>query len=325
MQIDIRLLTAADAAQLVRCFERCYGETYPNESFYDAQIISDRVARGALKSVVAVAGDGTVVGHTGLTVRDPAASVTEAGNTVVDPQWRGEGILARMGSALADLCRQSGFVGYVHYPTTAHTVMQKRSVGNGGTETGVMLGYVPAETDYRQFDRRPGRIAATIVYQPFAPAPPLRIYVPDRYAMLLGRLYGQLGLRRERLSSTALLSPTSVAARTHLQRRGLTHIHVEQVGADLGTVVRQMLDANDGEVAHVDLPLDEPGVDRAVSELAQLGFTYCGLLPGFGRSDVLRLQRLRDQPPAVFDPELANPDARSLLAFINAERAQPGA
>ena len=125
MDIEIRPLTATDAPQLVRCFERCYGSTYPNETFYDPESIVALLDTGKLKSVVAVCADGTIVGHTGLTLNNPDAGVAEAGNTVVDPEYRGAGILGEMGSALAQLCRSCGFAGYVHYPTAAHDVIAR--------------------------------------------------------------------------------------------------------------------------------------------------------------------------------------------------------
>ena len=274
---------------------------------------------GKLKSVVAVCADGTIVGHTGLTLNNPDAGVAEAGNTVVDPEYRGAGILGEMGSALAQLCRSCAFVGYVHYPTAAHDVMQRRSVTNGGVETGVMLGYVPAETDYRAIDQSSGRIAATIAYQPLVEARSLRIYVPHRYEMLLGRLYGQMGLRRERLQPSTQPRAHSDATSTHSSRRSLLNVAVERSGADLAAVVQRSIKKASAQIAHVDLTLDDPGIDQAVNELAALGFVYCGMLPDFARSDILRLQWLGQQPPSVFAPELANSGAREILAIINAE------
>jgi hypothetical protein len=324
LDFEIRQLAAGDAKQLGRCFERCYGRTYSNETFYDPVALADLITRGGLRSVIAVAADGNIVGHTGLTIRSPDATVCEAGNTVVDPDWRGAGVLGRMGGALSELCQQSGFVGYVHYPTTAHDVMQKRSVSSGGVETGVMLGYIPADTDYRDIDQGSGRIAATIAYQPISDhpidMPPVSIYVPQRYEMMLGRLYGQTGLRRERLRSPGQPRQSTDVGSVYNPKRGLLSLQIRLAGADLTATIEESMAAAPAEITHVDLCLDEPGIDQAVNDLADLGFVYCGLLPGFASSDVLRLQRLRDQPPGVFAPELANPVARSILAFIDSER-----
>jgi len=321
--VEIRSLTTADAQPLVNCFERCYGDTYPNDSFHDPAAIAELVRSGTLRSVVAVAADGRIVGHTGLTLRHPAATVTEAGNTVVDPEFRGAGILGRMGTVLADICTASGFVGYVHYPTAAHDVMQRHSVAGGGFETGVMLGYIPADTDYREIKQSVGRIAATIVYQPLAQAAQADVVIPDRYAPILGRLYGQMGLRRIRVAGSATKSGRSELTATFNTRRNLLNIQIEHVGADVAELVAQAILDHPADVTHVDLVLDEPCINQCVDDLAMRGFFFCGLLPGYARNDVLRVQHLRDQPASAFAPDLANAGARSLLEIIDAEQAPP--
>ncbi len=158
---------------MVACFRRCYGDTYPSDDFYDVARLTQRIESGSLRSVVAIVDD-TLVGHTGLTVRHPGANAIEAGNTVVDPACRGQGLLGPMAAALTDLCLAQRYLGYVHYPTTAHEIMQKASVRGGGVETGVMLDYIPAETEYRGIDQGIGRLAATVVYQPLTPSPGAR-------------------------------------------------------------------------------------------------------------------------------------------------------
>src|SRR4030095_4900072 len=92
--IRLERLMASDAAALVACFERCYGSTYANPVFYDAQALHAVIEPGALRSVIARA-DERIIGHTGYTIRHAPARVVEAGNTVVDPAFRGGGVLAR--------------------------------------------------------------------------------------------------------------------------------------------------------------------------------------------------------------------------------------
>ncbi len=186
---------ATDAAALAACFRRCYGETYPNDDFYDVPRLTQRIEMGSLRSAVAIADDGTLVGHTGLTVRHASANAIEAGNTVVDPACRGQGLLGQLAALLNRLCVEAGYVAYVHYPTAAHEIMQKASV-RGGFETGVMLDYIPAETDYREIDQGEGRIAATVVYQPFAAAPQRTLWIAPRYLDIAQQLYGAASLDR---------------------------------------------------------------------------------------------------------------------------------
>ena len=314
----IRRLVVADAPALVACFRRCYGETYPNDDFYDAPRLAQRIELGSLRSAVAIANDGTLVGHTGLSVRHSDAKAIEAGNTVVDPACRGQGLLARIAALLNQLCTEAGYFAYVHYPTCAHEIMQKGSV-RSGFETGVMLDYIPAETDYREIDQGDGRIAATVVYQPFASAPHRNVLIAPRYFDVVKQLYAAANLDRSvQITNEAAPSRLTTLTTSFSTRRGLCHIHVNAVGSDFARAVET---ASHGNVAvvHVDLRLDDAGVGVAVNELRKLGYFFCALMPEFARTDVLRMQRLASPTATSFTPKLANATAVELLARMRRE------
>lgn len=313
----VRSLQPSDAAALSACIERCYGDTYPNSDFYDPQVLTREIAEGTLRSVAAVTPAGEVVGHTSFALRDPEACVVEAGVTVVDPACRGQGLLAELGAALHARCSEEGFAGFVHYPTTAHELMQRSSVGFGGVETGVMLAYVPAETDYVAVGQPAGRLATTVAYQPIAPLRERAVLLPERHAALLESLYSEIGAPRTGGQARGARKMSSLRS-SRSAREKILRVMVGDAGDDLGHVVASLCDGAD--VAHVDLLLDDPGVERAVEGLAELGFFFGALLPEFGRTDVLRLQRLAGQPPSAFRPQLANPGARRLLAYIDEDR-----
>jgi GNAT superfamily N-acetyltransferase len=321
--VSTRRLEPGDAGGLVRCFQRCYGPSYPHGSFYDPEALARRVESGSLRSVIAVAHSGEIVGHTGLTLRDPQARVVEAGNTIVDPDFRGSGVLRRLGAALVERCQEEGFAGFIHYPTTAHEVMQKTSIRFGGVETGVMLAYVPAATDYLEVEvRRPARrLAATVVYQPIGSLSERQVVLPERHAELLERLYGELRAPRTRGAAREPKGRSAIQT-SHGPREGLLRLSIDAVGEDLGGLIDALPAAQSAApVAQADLRLDDPGVEHAVEALSGRGFLYGGLIPEFAGCDVLRLQRLSDPAPSAFSPQLANQGARRLLDYINQERA----
>ncbi len=308
---------------MAACFRRCYGETYPNDDFYDVARLTERIDAGSLRSVVAIADDGSLVGHTGLTVRHVGANAIEAGNTVVDPACRGQGLLARLAAALNELCRDAGYLAYLHYPTTAHEIMQKASV-RGGFETGLMLDYIPAETDYRDIDQGDGRIAATVVYQPFAPAPPRTLWMAAQYVEIAKDLYDAAKLDRTlRLANGPATARVTSSAPSFSKRRGLRHAHVTTVGTDFASVAAATV-SGDAAVVHVDLCLDDPGVGPAVETLRDLGFFFCALLPEFAHTDVLRMQHLTSPAATSFAPKLSNAGAARLLELMRREHQVPG-
>ena len=231
-EVEIRALRADEAAGLVACFRRCYGDSYVMPDFYDESSIRRRLEEGTLRSMVAVDPVDGIVGHMALTVRDPGAQAVDAGNTVVDPRHRGGHLAARLGASLVELCREQGFAGFLHYPTTAHPVMQRLAVQGGGIETGLMLGYIPSGTEYRDV---PGavhgdRLAAVVVYQPIAADRSCAVFVPRRYATMLERLYRKCGLVRTLRAGAEALAAGTDARESFDPRRGLRRLEVLRAG-----------------------------------------------------------------------------------------------
>jgi GNAT superfamily N-acetyltransferase len=314
-EIDIRPLAVEDVEKLTACFERCYGESYVVDFFYDPEGIRARMADGRVYSVVAQTAEGEIVGHMAMMRPHSGALTVELGNTIVDPRYRGHGLAARLGAALFEACRVGGYVGFHHYPTTAHAIMQKLAVQAGGVETGVMLSYIPEGTDYRDLGGKSeqGRLAVVVVYQPLAAAPARDVFLPARYETMLCDIYERAGLERGVSAPPAANSAAPTRVRSRLDgRRGLLRIEVESAGSDLERFVDGVLREQRAEVAQVDLRLSDPGVGAAVEALRQLGFVFCALLPEFAANDdVLRLQRLAVESATL--PDLVFPEARGIL------------
>jgi GNAT superfamily N-acetyltransferase len=321
-EIDIRPLAAEDAAKLTDCFERCYGDSYVVGFFYDPEAIRARMVDGRVYSVVALTAEGEIVGHMAMMRPHSGALTVELGNTIVDPRYRGHGLAARLGAALFEACRVGGYVGFHHYPTTAHAIMQKLAVQAGGVETGVMLSYSPAGTDYRDLGGKSdqGRLAVVVVYQPLAPAPARDVFLPARYEAMLCEIYGRAGLERGVSAPAGAIAGASTRLRSRLDaRRGLLRIEVESAGSDLEAFVDGLLREQLAEVAQVDLRLSDPGVGAAVEVLRELGFFFCAILPEFAASDdVLRLQRVAVESSTL--PDLVFAEARGILDAALADR-----
>lgn len=316
MPHQITRLQADDAARIVACFRRVYGDSYANELFYDSEALASGLKNGRIGSVGALAEDGSLHGHMAMTVT-AGASVVELGNTVVDPVARGGGLAWKIGAELSTWCRELGYQGFLHYPTTDHHIMQRQSV-QAGFEVGLMLGYIPGETHGQVGNpENDGRQAATIVYEPYASGASFAGYLPAEYDELLHGLANRVGLPRTWHAGEGSAEASGLAETVSFAKRGLDRYLVTRIGLEFEAELASFAGRR-APCLHIDLPLTDPAVDWAVSLAREAGFGFCGWLPGYRDGDVLRLQRV-DPAQTDLTPALENSDAKALLALFQAE------
>lgn len=316
--LTIRRLEPGDAPRVVDCFRRVYGNSYANELFYQPDRLAEAMQDGRIGSVGAVSSGGVVLGHMALT-RHPEARTVELGNTVVDPDARGQGLAWRIGDAPTRWSLELGYRGYLHYPTTDHQVMQRQSV-KAGFEVGLMLGYIPVETDAGMpGHHHRGRLAATIVYQALGhpdPEPAQTLYLPRYGAELVQAFARDTGLARDWRQSEPAAAATSVVTTARFEKRGLLRTRVTRAGRDLPDQLAAALESETSvwPCRQVDFVMSDPGIDSGVEAARRLGYRFCGWLPGFVDGDVLRLQQVTADSTDL-NPDLVNPTARALLRW----------
>ena len=318
-EINVRTMEPTDAAGLSACIRRCYGDSYPKRIMYEPVALAEQVRSRGYNGVVAIAG-ADIVGHIGYSRPNPAATIVEAGTTVVDADYRGAGIMGRLASVLRANIIADGASGFVHYPTTAHTVMQKASVQSGGCETGVMLAYLPSEArDLMIGGSGEDRLAVTVVYQPLIEAPAQEIFLPDRYHDLIANFAKQLQLQRTLSNAPTELTGETKIRQTAEMNGDLERLTIEYVGEDIAEVVASATAQSDACLIHVDLTMNKPEIGHAVEALLAVGFAFCAWLPCWNECDVLRLQLLKSPTTGELQPNLYSHPAQEIGALIRGE------
>ena len=296
-EVRIEDLDEARAGALRACLDRCYGDTYAEEALASARAIARSVREGRLLSKVAVVPGDRVVGHLGTRLSFAGDTVAETLAGVVDPDWRGRGLLRALGREMVEVYRRHRLSGIRLFATAAHTRTQGPILAAGGTPTGVLLAHIPAGTRYRGIAHAFGtaRIASIVFHQPIGLAPALDVHPPDAYAELLTALYGALGLERRLRRDRSAVPPLGCLERD--PRRDVSLLRLGAAADGEGGDLERLLDdptAATSEVAYADVPLASPGAPAAVARLREAGFHLGALLPGSERSETLRLQRVAD-------------------------------
>ncbi len=313
----IRRLGPQDAEAIVHGFTKVYGYSYANEIFNDPIRLSSALASGTVSSVGAMDGKNQLIAHMAMTHRVDAIHV-ELGNTIVTPQARGTGLAWKVGDALTSWAEELGYSGYLHYPTTDHKIMQRRSV-LAGHETGLMLGYIPNETNDKGREiLQPLRGATTIVYEALTKeSNTLKLFLPERYDELIRDLAAPTNLSRRWERQLSNLPPESDAQIELFKKRSLARLTVEKVGQNLGAHVSALI--CQAVVCHqVDFFMSDSGIGQGVELSKANGAIFCGWLPGLQTADILRMQWI-DLQSANLELALANPVAQRIFTMIQKE------
>jgi GNAT superfamily N-acetyltransferase len=327
--VEIRKLGEDDVPALIACTRRCYGESYPESDFYEASSIRSQLRARRLLSVAALVGS-RVVGHIGMRISIPGDAVAETIAGFIDPDYRGQGLMSGMGSRLAAQYEELGIVAARHIATAAHDRTQRTIASSGGVATGVLLGHIPAGTDYRGLAHGFGgaRIAAVVYFQSFGRLGALEVHLPERSTELVTDLYRQLALERRVVPNDLTRSAPDDSARSwtgsvhHDIRRGISSLRFGSLAGDATHPAIELVDETlplCQAVVYADVPITDRRAPALLDRLCERGFCFGALLPGTSASESIRMQRLSGTAIAPSAAVTATPEGRALLEWITRE------
>ncbi len=292
----VRPLCPEDALQVTRLFWLTYGFSYKNEAFYRPEGVLDMVARGVLRSHVAVTAAGEVVAHAGL-LRPQPVPMAEMALLVVSPAHRGRGLMERLAVALTACAEEMGLSGVSINPVTSHPVSQRESIKLGGRPCGLDLAACPP----RQFkamrleDGPPQRESYLHCFKHLSVPPPTVAFAPKRNHDIVARIYATMERPFVFGAPDAAAAGSYSVSFDRSLAKGIVRVGRADVRQwpEIRRATVDLLDIAGAEVLHIELPLAQPGTP-ALWELAEAeGFFFTGVWPHAAEDgDIARLTRL---------------------------------
>ena len=301
---DVRALGEESAIQIARLVHRGYGHSYVYGDVYYPDRIRAHFRSGMLKSWGATTPSGRLVGHLALAKESPESRALEWGIAVVDPRWRGMGLMERMLQAAMDQASRCPEPILCAHAVTAHPYTQKTCLKFGFRPVALLLGYAPATLRFRGIDQSPGRRESTFLAARCThPLPPQFLHLPSRHAAAILRLLETIGAAPAASNhGPADDAPALGGIQTEFSSLsahciGAGKIQVSKVGEDVDPMLRRELRRlcrDRVDVVYLTLDLADPGVGKAVLAAERLGFFFAGLAPMLGPPCGLTLQYLHN-------------------------------
>ena len=285
----VRVLDESFAIQISRLVYRGYGYSYVYEDVYYPDRICAHFHSGVLKSWGVVTSSGRLVGHLALAKESLESGALEWGVAVVDPRWRGMGLMERMlQTAMAHAVEREEKVLCAH-AVTAHPYTQKTCLKFGFQPVALLLGYAPATLQFRGISQGlKQRESTLLVARCTHPLPSLSLHLPTRHAPVLLRLLEALGAApkegqwREADEEIVLGGRQTEYASLTAHCINVGKIQLTQTGEDVAQILRlerRRLCRERVDVIYLTLDLADPGVGKAIWAAEQNGFFFAGLAP----------------------------------------------
>ena len=290
----IREYRPGDEEAIARLIYQNYKHTYIKDLFYYPKQIA-KFHGSKFHSIVAEA-DGEIIGHFAL-VKVPDSNVAEIGVVVVDPRYKGMGIMNQMFDRLlkkAEVLKLDALFGEA---IMYHPFSQKSNLRHGFCETALMLGKTPpnVEIEHNRLTRVKKRGSVLIGYK-LLHSWEKRIYLPEIYAPKITECYENctnasftiLPKSKKRAKYSRFyytFDPSSNTATLVINRIGPQFEHKFQM-------MFHTLLSKHCDMLYAQINLEEiEAVDEVIVTLNRSGFFYSGVLFGIHRGrDYLQLQ-----------------------------------
>ena len=325
--VKIRLMGPDGTLDLARCVYRTYGYTYPNDDIYYPEKMKEFIEGGLQISHVALDSNNEVIGHTGIRKEKPDAVIGEKGQSIVDPRYRGHGLLKELTRNSIEYVKSTSMYGTYSEMVTVHTYSQQSALSTGAHETGVLLGFTPSDMLFKsiQEGERPQRQAAVLFYTRYNEEPFRDIFPPLHHQSIIRRIIDKNGLRRNIINTADIAEQADIPSSSQIDIRvqihpGRAFMLIVQYGVDLVELVKfrlRELCINKVACIYIDLPLSHPATPRFCASLEMLGFFFAGIIPEMADGDVLRLQYLNNVEINTENTKIASDFGKELLDYVN--------
>jgi anti-sigma regulatory factor (Ser/Thr protein kinase)/GNAT superfamily N-acetyltransferase len=317
---EIRQMQPEEALEVCRCIYDCYGYSYANENVYFPERLAAMNQESKLLSSVALTPEGEIGGHFAIIFHEKLPA--ELGIAVTKKKFRGQGFAREMAVFLEEYAIAAGHKGMQVKKVTAHPYTQKFCIKLGYQDCGLLLGHSPKSLSFKGIaDTLKQRNSDVLGFKYFVDPDPRKLYTPDQHREMIIRLYKNIGVDAETISSNITEAKKEhgvVEVKVHTLR-SLAELLIFEIGNDTIPVLRhemRKLFIDDIQVFELYLSLNDPMTPLIVPELEQMGYIFTSILPETNMGDALIMQYFNgvyvDYDQVVLVSELA----QELLAYI---------
>ncbi len=326
-ELEYLRATRRDTSGITRSIYRTYGYSYTSDTLYFPEKIAELISEGYLHSAIALNPHGEVVGHASLRLDFPGASVGEFGQLVVDPRYRGRGIAKKLNEVLVETAQKRGMFGYYAHAVTTHPFSQKTILSNSAVETAYLPSFVPASLVAKSIsvEQSSDRHAEIAYFRRIGENRKPRIYPPIQHTSMVEKIFMLNFMDFETAPADAkcieALSENTEMSLRVFEGPKRSFLTIDKYGADFDSMLAyqlRQLCLKKIEAISLQLPIDSPWTRKKCAYAEKLGFFFCGIMPGMGKTgnDLLRLMYLNNVDISLDNPVIVTDFGKELANYV---------
>ncbi len=281
--IRVRNFSPGDEEAIAKLIYQNYGYSYIKEAFYYPRKIREYQDE-KLFSIVAVDEiRDEIVGHFAL-IKMPDSNIAEIGVVVVNPLYKGMGIMNKMFDALMQRARELKLYALFGEAIMYHIFSQKSNATHGFSESALLLGRAPEEVtiENNELTKKPLRGSVLVAYKIFH-YPTQQLTLPEVYKDIITQTYRLAHMRVKHVAQKEVSKPEHV----HLYYNydplmNVATIVIDHYGRHFKhkfQLLLKQLQARHCDMIYAEISLNNnPHIDRIVKLLNKNGFFYAGVL-----------------------------------------------
>ena len=292
--VTIRDFQEGDEEGIAYLIYKNYGHSYIKESFYYPRRIA-REHGERFYSVVAES-EGKIVGHFAF-VLIPESTIAEIGIVVVDPRYKGRGIMNKMIERILQKAQSVGLDAVFGEAIMYHVFSQRSNLRHGFSESALMIGRTPADItlENNELTKVEKRGAVLIGYK-FFQTWKRKLFLPNVYKKQITKTYKNADINFKKAKTNKKKEHTHVFLSYEFDPpTNIATIRIDRYGKDFKRkflLLVAQLRAKHCDMIYADVSLqDIPQIEKVVNIMNKRGFFYCGVMFLWHKQkDYLRLQ-----------------------------------
>ncbi|MEA3434609.1 MAG: GNAT family N-acetyltransferase [Campylobacterota bacterium] len=292
--ITIREFKEGDEEGVAYLIYKNYGHSYIKDLFYYPQKIVE-LHGNKFYSVVAEI-NGRIIGHFAF-ILVPESTIAEIGIVVVDPLFKGRGIMNRMIELVLEKAKEIGLDAVFGEAIMYHTFSQKSNLRHDFSESALMLGKTPIDITIENTELTKARKrGAVLVGYHFFHRYSKSLYLPKIYRDQIEQTYLNAGISFSKQKKKIDKIPEHVFLTYQFDPpSNIATIRVDSYGRNFKhkfLLLVSQLRAKHCDMIYVDISLENiPQINKVVKIMNKRGFFYSGIMfLCHEKEDYLRLQ-----------------------------------